>query len=218
MGMKEQTRTGNIWKVISVILFLFLLGLGALFFSTNRTKQSADNTDPYVKEISKLMVLPKEIPMVTNIDDVAKFQERYPLLLKSAKAGDVLLGFRYWTILYDPKIKKILNIASVFHLDVPPPLTPLRISLRYNGKEDEKVKAFKLQLEKVSLNYQVVEMVPSGVEYSEDVVYLVNPTREEDVIFLARALGNSPVLKTPDTKETFLASVDVIIAFRNTGL
>ena len=215
--MKEKSYTQNIWKIISAVLFIFLLGLGALFFSTNRGKQSTDYTDPYVKEISKLMVLPKEIPVVTNIDDVAKFQERYPLLLKSAKAGDVLLGFRYWTILYDPKIKKILNIASVFHLDIPPPLTPLRISLRYNGKEEEKVKTFKSQLEKVSLNYQVVEIVPSGVEYNEDVVYLVNPAKEEDVIFLARTLNNSPLLKKTDPKENMLTPADVIIAFRDTS-
>ncbi len=212
-----NTHSVNPWKLISIVLFILLLIPASVTLYDRRLKQPEDKTAPYVKEISKLMVLPKDTPVATVIDDVAKFQGRDPLFFKPAKAGDVLLNFRDRAILYDPKLKKILNTASVFSVQPPVPLTPLRISLRYNGKDQERALALKSQLASISPNYQVAEVIPSQVVYEGDVVYLVNPDREEDVIYLAKGLGNSPLVKNPDKKDTMLAPVDVIVAFRNTS-
>jgi hypothetical protein len=213
----KNIHSPNPWKLISAVLFVLLLVPGSVILYDRRPKQSPDKTNLYVKELSKLMVLPKDVPVLTVIDDPAKFLERDPLFFKPATSGDVLLAFRDRAIIYDPKIKKILNIASVFTIPPPLPLTPLRISLRYNGKDEQRAMALKSQLESVSPNYQVAEVVPSQVIYEGDVVYLVNPNREEDVIYLAKGLGNSPLVKNPDKKDTMLAPVDVIVAFRNTS-
>lgn len=213
-----NTNTVNPWKLISIVLFILLLIPVSVMLYDRRLAQTEDKTAPYVKEIEKLMLLPKDVPVATVIDDKAKFLERDPLFFKPAKAGDVLLNFRDRAILYDPKSKKVLNTASVFSLPPPIPLTPLRISLRYNGKDQERALSLKSQLTSISPNYQVSEVIPSQVVYEGDVVYLVNSEREEDVMYLAKGLGNSPVVKRPDAKETMLASVDVIVAFRSNGL
>lgn len=212
--MSKKIRTPNYWKIIFCIFLSAILVLGMIFIYNHGIKKPSAYADPYVTEISKFMVLPEEIPILTTIDDVAKFKERHPLFLKSAKSGDVLISFRYWTILYDLKAKKILNMASVFHLAQPQPLIPLRISLRYSGKEQDRIKAIKTQLEGISINYQIVESVDSNIDYQEDVVYLVNPKREEDAIFLAQILGNSPFFKKLEKEELVSSNIDVIIAFR----
>lgn len=217
MGRKtKKIRSINLWKISSVISFSILFCLAAYFLYNNWKKEQADKTAVYVKEINRLMVLPKDAPVLTPIDDIAKLQERDPLFFKPAKTGDVLLGFRDRVILYDPKIKKILNIASVFRVPAPLPLSPLRISLRYNGWNDERANNLKTQLESISANYQIVEVISSQAPYKGDVVYMVSPQREEDIMYLAQGLGDSPVLKKLEENEIIAVPIDVIVAFRNT--
>lgn len=208
----------NFWKITTAVLFLMLLALAGFFlynYYQNRSKKPVDKTAQYVKEISKLLVLPTDVPVLTPIDDIVKFKERDPLFFKSAKKGDVLLGFRDRVILYDPLLNKILNFASTIRVPPPPPLTPLRISLRYNGDDESRALNLKTQLEAVSPNYKIVEVVASKAQYSGDVVYQVNPKRDEDIIFLAQALGNSPILRKLEEKEVVFPNTDVIVAFRN---
>jgi len=120
--LKPQKNT--IVTLISVIIFVILIGLIAVFYLKNKTLQSQLNqtsaevekneVQNIIAEVSSLMILPQnERPTVATISDVDQLKGQS--FFANAKNGDKVLIYRESkkAILYDPNVKKIVEVAPL---------------------------------------------------------------------------------------------------------
>ncbi len=108
--------------IIFLLLVILVLGLTAttIYFYRkynsvtlgNATAQKEINS--LVSEVGKIMVLPEnETPTIATVSDPAKLQNQ--AFFADAKTGDKVLIYSSAkkAILYDPKAKKIVNVAPI---------------------------------------------------------------------------------------------------------
>lgn len=195
-------------------MLLVTLGtLGYFYYQEIQSKKGKTGIDPVLAEVGRMMILPPETPQITTIEDVGQAQAKDARFFKDAKTGDKLITYQYLLLLYDPKSKKIVNVKSFPH-PPPTPSVPLRISFRYNGNEEERAQNLKKQLEAESPMYRIVEVVKSKATYKGDVMYLINPSRKQDITSFAQTVGGSPVTDKLELNEA-TTGADVIVAFRD---
>ena len=196
-------------------MLLALAILGFFYYQEIQSSKTKENIDPVLSEVGKLMVLPGEVPQIVTIDNVDQTLERDAAFFKNTKVGDKLIVYQYLSILYDPKAKKIVNVQT-FTPPPPTPSIPLRISFRYNGNAEERAKNLKKQLETTSPFYQIVEITESDATYKNDVIYLINPARKQDIKSFAQTIGDSPIIDLLEPNEA-TPDADLIVAFSNTS-
>ena len=202
------------FPLLCFLLSIALVILWFLYYRETQSKREKINKDPVLSQIGKMMVLPSENPQITTIEHVEQAHARDAQFFKDAKTGDKLIVYQYLLILFDSKANKIINVQT-YPAPPPTPSMPLRISLRYNGNEEGRANTLKKQLETRSAMYQVVEVVKSKATYTGDVMYLVNPSRRQDITVFAQAIGDSPILEKLELGET-PTDADFIVAFQST--
>jgi len=108
--------------IIFLLLVLLVLGLTATTIYFYRKYNSVTlgsvvaqkEIDSLVAEVGKIMVLPEnETPTIATVSDPAKLQNQ--VFFADAKTGYKVLIYATAkkAILYDPKAKKIVNIAPI---------------------------------------------------------------------------------------------------------
>lgn len=194
-----------------LMLLIALATLGFFYYREIQSKKGKENIDPVLSEVSKLMMLPSEAPQITTIDNAERARQRDATFFKNANVGNKLLAYQYLVVLYDPKAKKIVNVQT-FPPPPPTPTQPLRIALRYNGNEEQRAKNLKKQLEAASPLYIIIEVVKSKATYKNDVLYLINPARRQDISAFAQTIGDSPIMDKPEPNEK-ATDADLIVAF-----
>lgn len=202
-----------ILPLLCLLLFIALVTLSFFYYQEIQSKKGKKIIDPILTEVGKIMILPSETPKITTISNVEQALARDAQFFKDVKTGDKLIAYPYLLVLFDPKTKKIVNVQT-FPPPPPTPSLPLRISFRYNGNEEERAQNLKKQLETVSAMYQIIEVVKSKAVYKDDVAYLINPARKQDISTFIQAIGNSPIINKLEPNETS-TDADVIVAFRD---
>lgn len=111
------------WRIaVAGAVLIILLAVGGFLYFKNQSapnpNQSAQNQQEEVKklteEVGKLMELPSgETPTLATVADISQLQNQ-PFFQK-AKNGDKVLIYSNakLAILYDPKAKKIINVAPI---------------------------------------------------------------------------------------------------------
>ncbi len=196
-----------------LILLVAFVTLGYFYYQEIQSKKGKTGIDPVLAEVGKMMVLPEDPPQITTIDNVEQALARDARFFKDAKTGDKLITYQYLQVLFDPKNKKIVNVKTFPH-PPPTPSVPLRISFRYNGNEEERAQNLKKQLEAESSMYQIVEVIRSKAIYKGDVMYIINPSRKQDITSFAQTVGGSPTTDKLEPNEA-MTDADVIVAFRD---
>ncbi len=207
--------TIKILKILTVIVIVLLVIVGTVYVWQGKKPGKGASDAIYVravKTISSVMVVPNDVPKVATVGNADEVKTNDPDFFKNAKEGDIVFTYLDRAILFNPKTQKIVNIKTY-----PPPLAlptqPLRIALRYNGIETDRIKALKDELVRTSPNFQVTEVAASRAVYREDVIYLVNNARRDDATALAQALGGSKLFDVLEKNEA-KTDADLIIAFR----
>ncbi|MEK7544077.1 MAG: hypothetical protein AAB557_04365 [Patescibacteria group bacterium] len=202
----------GLYPTLSLILFILLCVLGVMYVQAVRLKQKNANPEqPAIAKIRSIMTLPTETPTITYITDVQKAKQQNPSFFLNAKGGEMIISYSSLALLYDEKQQKIIGIQTK-SAPLPTPSTPLQISIRYNKGSKARAETLRTQLSKESINYTISEFAQSNVLYPEDIMYLVNTSRDQDISTLATAIGGSDVKKILDPQEK-PTSADVIIAF-----
>ncbi len=101
------------------VLFLFVLAVGGYFYKNNISYEnpaSATQTELQMlaDEVGKLIILPtNEVPTIATVSDPSALKNQ--AFFADAKKGDKVLIYTNAkkAILYDPIVKKIVNVAPV---------------------------------------------------------------------------------------------------------
>jgi len=193
--------------VTAVCLVVILVG--SAFILGRDSRQSVSSVvDPLslTQQLSRHIVLPAELPEVIKIDDPRAYMNENATFFGEAKVGEVWFKYPEMDILFDPERDKITKIALSSRSR-----PPLKIALRYNENEKNRVDEFATQLSSVSSLYSIVESAPEKTRYDGDYVIVNNQNRLEEIKILGAVL-QSPVLPT---KPPMVASTsaDVILTF-----
>lgn len=105
-----------------IFWLIFLLTLAGLVYSqyqlyilknpNYQQKLAQEQIQATVDKVSKLMILPKELPQVLVLQDVAKIKAQQPFF-KDAEDGDQVLIYSSTAIVYSPSKNKIVNVGPV---------------------------------------------------------------------------------------------------------
>lgn len=210
-----KTIRTHFFKIVSLILLIAVGTLAYLYVQARQSSALSSKPDPVIAKLSKILTLPEnEQARVTTIENVEAAKQRDAAFFAIATVGDKLIGYEKMLILYDMKANTIKNIQTFGTRPPPGPTKALTVALRYNGNEESRAKDLKAQMEAASPNYVIVEVATSKTTYDKDVIYLVNPARQEDAIVLGQGLGGSPVVSelAPGESPT---EADLIVAFRD---
>lgn len=111
----------NSFKIYSILIGLLMVFVGLSFYFYKKTEALKANPDTIAKEealeltkkVSKLILLPKELPTVATVSDPEKLKDQ-PFFAK-AKVGDKVLLFPQAkkAYLYDPVAHKVLEVAPI---------------------------------------------------------------------------------------------------------
>lgn len=203
------------WQLVSV---LFAVSFAVVLFQYVQMKKQVSGPDSQeiLQKLSHLMVLPSGKPDIRPITDMALIKEQWPDFYTDVRPGDILVQYPTSAILYDPEKQKILNVFTNGILNKPHnPTNVLKIAVRFNGNDQYRALFFKRQVEEDMGNsaYQVIEVSQSNAIYTDDVIYVVNPKKQELVSRFAKTIGNSPVVATPDKNEA-PTNADIIVSFK----
>ena len=104
-----------------VLVIIVIIGTGVFLYQKNKTVPVANNpqavqaeVQKMVSEVGKLIALPAgETPTVATVTDITKLKSQP--FFQNAKNGDKVLIYANakQAILYDPNLKKILNVAPL---------------------------------------------------------------------------------------------------------
>lgn len=203
------------WQFISII---FAFGFIIMLFQYVRVrgKMNGPNSQEVLRNLSRIMVLPSGTPHIQPISDTALYKTAWPDLYHDVEPGEILIQYPHSSLIYDPAQGKIINIAVDGIFDRPKPAQVLTMAFRYNGNERYRALFLKRQVEEDmgDSSYQITEVSPSKVAYKDDVIYVLNPKKQDLITQFAKAIGNSPVIDTPDPKEA-PTTADSIVAFKS---
>lgn len=109
----------NLALILVVLLVLTIAISGYLFFEVRSLKadptaESREEAEELVAEIGKLIVLPEgEVPTVATVSDPERLQDQP--FFANAQAGDKVLLYTVAkkAYLYDPRQKKLLEVAPI---------------------------------------------------------------------------------------------------------
>lgn len=133
--MKKKKRLVSAISIVSVVVFVCLLGLLVFFFLQyqhsqkllqNPTEAAKEEIQTLVTEIGKSIVLPvKEDPTVATITDVNKLNAQP--FFKQAKDGDKVIIYPVTRkiILYRPSLHKVVDITAMNVSTSEPITTPV---------------------------------------------------------------------------------------------
>ncbi len=203
------------WQLTCV---LFAISFAVIIFKYVLMKQQVNgpNSQEILQKLSQLMVLPKDKPQIQTLTDVQLTKETWPDFYKVAQAGDLVIQYPNATLLYNPAKNKIINFTANGVFNRPKPAQVLTMALRYDGNEQYRALFLKRQIEEDMGNsaYQITEVSQSKATYKDDVIYVVNPNKKDLVAQFAKAIGNSPIVNTPDPNEA-PTTADIIVAFKS---
>jgi len=115
--MLENTESKKVGKknifvmVLSLLTILSLLTTGYLLYQMKVTPKTEE--EKLVLEVSKVMVLPDETPVIATIEDIEKVKDQP--FFESAQNGDKVLAFvqHKKAILYRPSTKLIIDVGPI---------------------------------------------------------------------------------------------------------
>lgn len=146
MASKRFTSKAFILTIFFGLLVAVGLGAGAYFYMQYQQSQTllkdpakanVQETIKVVDEVGKIIVLPQnEQPQVATVSDVKKLKEQ--AFFAQAKNGDIVLIYTkaQKAILYDPKLKKVVEVGPINIAEASPSANPTPAELRvalYNG-------------------------------------------------------------------------------------
>jgi len=97
--------------VLSLLTLLSLVTTGYLIYQMKVTPKSVE--EKLIQEVSKVMVLPDETPVIATIEDIEKVKDQP--FFESAQNGDKVLAFvqHKKAILYRPSTKMIIDVGPI---------------------------------------------------------------------------------------------------------
>jgi len=203
-------------KIIILIMGLLILGGGGyfgykkgLFNKINVIKKKENEVEVIMERISKVFLLPGEIPTVATISDKEKLKGQ--AFFDKAENGDKLLLFTNsnLAILYRDSIKKIIEISQISVANNPaieaePTITPttmvekedikIKIAL-YNGSQKigQTTKFEKEILDKIG-DFEVIKKVDAKNNYEKNLVIDISGNYTEVAKSLAQNIGGEVAL------------------------
>ncbi len=198
------------------LVVLVLIGVG-LYFLILKPKSSpavltdAQKIEAMVKEVSKFISLPDEMPTMATVTDINKLKDQ-PFFQKS-KNGDVVLLYpkSQKAYLYDPQAKKLLDVAP---FNVSTESAKENIA-RISVKNGTKVKGLAAKLEEViKKQYPEVGSIKKGNankdNYPKTLAIVLNEKARPATEELAKKLDAS-VSALPKDEEEKEADILIII-------
>lgn len=189
-------------KPTNIILVLALVAVAAFAFLYQRSQSEIKRlSDPrqvakvevqkLVEEVGKLVDLPKgEDPTVATVTDPEKLKNQ-PFFDK-AKKGDKILIYTQAkrAFLYDPKNKKILEIAPINIGEQADLTAPVSVVLRNGTTTSSLFSKLESEVKKVLTNAKIVRREnASRKDYQNTIVSIIDPKSRGRGEQLARSLG-----------------------------
>lgn len=108
---KKKAKKNIFVLVLSLLTLLSLLTTGYLIYQMKVTPKTEEQK--LVQEVSKVMVLPDETPVIATIEDIEKVKDQP--FFESAQNGDKVLAFvqHKKAILYRPSTKMIIDVGPI---------------------------------------------------------------------------------------------------------
>lgn len=182
--MTFNTKSVALAGAILVIILAIILTL------TIATKPSQDKD--FVAEVGKLIELPQgEEPVVATITDITKFVDQ-PFFQK-AKNGDKVLIYATArkAILYDPKAKKVIDVAPINIGTQSAQTTQPKVVLRNGTKTQGLAAKTEINLRQSIQNLNVVAKENATLDYDKTVIVVLNSSASDLAKNLAKALNAS---------------------------
>lgn len=114
----KTSRNNSKIRIFLLILFLVsvMLNLFALLKFISFSSQENLNADVEIstlEKLSKIILLPEEVPTIAEIQDVEKLKNSNAEFYKNARSGDKLILFSEKAIIFREEESLIINVALV---------------------------------------------------------------------------------------------------------
>lgn len=105
------------WQKVSMILVVGFILLLTIFISQrrqlNKIEGSTNFARDYKDEVSKLILLPEEDPVIRKINNLKELKDKDNDFYKDVKEGDVMLIYPNLFIIYRPADNILIKVSPI---------------------------------------------------------------------------------------------------------
>lgn len=185
-------------SVIGVLIVIILIGGGYFYFQIQNSQKPAkpntvDEIKKIVAEVGKIMELPSgEDPTVATVVDVEKLKDQ-PFFQKAKNGNKVLIYTNAKkAILYDPDLKKVLDVAPINIGSGSAQPAQVKIALTNGTNTIGLTSKIEASLGKSISNFSVISKENAQKQnYDKTVVVLINDSAKSTAESIAKTFGAS---------------------------